>query len=122
MTSYHNFIASGPDAYFDLSEDHATDHFNIGPARAASIQIIVDNTDADGYMKPQVSNDRSNWVDVAFVDENGVTQTDGYHLLSGQNANHMFDLTSVSAGWLRLFYDRTSGTGGCDVKVHVKKF
>lgn len=121
MTVSNNISSTGMDGYFNLLTDQGSDFFNIGYARSASIQVVVDNTDADGYLKPQVSNNKTNWVDVAFVDEDGVVQADGYHLLSGQDANHMFDISDVAAGWLRLFYDRTSGTGGANFYVHVKK-
>jgi len=118
-----NHVATEMEGYAVLNEDHGSKHFSIGASRSASIQCVIDNADADGYLLPQVSNKPSaGWATVAFVDENGVVQADGYHVLAGQNVNHIFDLSDVAAGWLRLYYDRTSGTGGLNYYVHFKRY
>jgi hypothetical protein len=116
-------ISNGMEGYAILDEDHGSDHFNIGPFRSTSIQVVVENVDADGYLMPQVSNKpTAGWATVAFVDENGVVQADGYHVLAGQDVNHIFDLSDVAAGWMRLFYDRTSGSGSMSYYVHNKRY
>lgn len=115
-------INNGLDGYAVLNEDHGSDWFNIGPYRSSSIQVVIDNADAVGVLVPQVSNKpEMGWASVTFVDENGVVQPDGYSVLAGQNVSHLFDLSDVSAGWMRLLYTRTSGTGGMNYYVHNKR-
>ena len=84
-----------------------------------SVHVVVDNTDAEGEIVLQGSNNKTHWVDIYCEDENGNSQ-DGYDVTSGNNVNHIFD-ADIAVGWLRVKYNFTSGTGGLNFYVNTKK-
>lgn len=109
------------EGYAVLDEDFGSMYFNLGNAKTASVHTVIDNADADGYMSIQVSNKPSlGWINVPWQDENGNYQTQ-YHVQAGVDVETIFNVPFVAAGNLRLYYDRTSGTGGLDFVVHFKR-
>lgn len=115
---------SGSDGYFVMNEDQGSAWVHVGQARGASIHVSVDNTDAVGTLRVQASNkadvDNSYWVNLGFPDEDQVIQ-DGYAVTSGDSFTHIFEMSNITVGWLRLYYERTSGTGGCSFWPIVKR-
>lgn len=107
------------DGYMILNATQNSDHISIGHASRCAIHVVVDNVDAYGEVVIQASNNRTNWVDVYWKDENGVTQ-DGYDVTTGNDLNHIFD-ADTAAGWLRVRYERVSGSGGLWFYVNTKK-
>jgi hypothetical protein len=107
------------EGYGVMNADITSDLIQAGPYNTVSVQLVVDTADADGYAYIQGSNDAEHWSTLAFRDENDAI-VDGYRIMSDAQ-NHIFDATGVGVGWLRLFYDRTSGTGGLTWNVHRKK-
>jgi hypothetical protein len=116
-------ILAGFDGYMVMSSDGYSDDISIGHARNVSVQSDVVTTDGYGHIKIQCSNNRDNWVDVWFVDENGTVQS-GKEIL-GASLSHMFDISDIAAGWARVKYEKNdgyaSGTGGLSYYVNVKK-
>lgn len=108
-----------PEGYGVMNADVTSDLIQIGPYNTASIQLVVDTADAVGVAYVQGSNDGTTWDTISFRDENDAI-VDGYDIASTAQS-HIFDCVGVGVGWLRLFYDRTSGTGGLSWFVHRKK-
>jgi hypothetical protein len=111
----------GMDGYALVNADFGSDFVNIGPARSASVQVVLTNSNAAGTLRVQTSNNKSNWVNVPFVDETN-TIVDGYSVTSGNNVNHIFDLTDISSSWARLKYESTSGRGSMHYYWQLKRF
>ncbi len=107
-----------------LTADYSSDAFEAGSFTSLSIQTVIANTDAYGILKVQGSNSPdAGWADIAFVDENGNIK-EGYDVLAGYNVNHIFDASDIGVGWVRLHYDRYSGTSTDNALtwyVHKKK-
>jgi hypothetical protein len=118
-----NRVLAGFDGYLLLNADAYGDDISIGHARNVSIQTDVVTTDGYGNIRIQCSNNRDNWVDIWFVDENGTVKT-GKEVL-GASLTHMFDVSDIAAGWARVKYEMNdaygSGTGGLNYYVNVKK-
>jgi hypothetical protein len=118
-----NRILAGFDGYMVMSADGYSDDISIGHARNVSIQTDVVTTDGYGYIHIQCSNNRENWVDVWFVDENGTVQQ--YKEVLKASFSHMFDISDIAAGWARVKYEKNdgyaSGTGGLSYYVNLKK-
>lgn len=114
-------VLQGFDGYMTLNDNQESDLMAVGHARNFSIQVVVTGAtgSAVGEIAVQVSNDQTNWCDVYWVDQAGVIQ-DGYDVNS-TDFTHMFDASDVGAGWARLVYNRTSGTGGLSFYVNYKK-
>ena len=114
-------ILQGFDGYMTLDETQSSDLIAINHAKHFSIQVVVTGADgtAVGEIAVQVSNDKENWCDVYWVDQSGTIQ-DGYDV-SNTDFTHMFDASDVAAGWARLTYNRTSGTGGLHFYINTKR-
>lgn len=114
-------VLLGFDGYMTLDESQESDLMAIGHAKHFAIQVVVTGAtgSAVGEIVVQVSNDKANWVDVYWVDQSGVVQ-DGYDVNS-TDFTHMFDASDIGAGWARLKYNYTSGTGGLNFYINSKK-
>ena len=84
-----------------------------------SLHVLVSNTDAVGTLKVQGSNDKTNWVDVGFMDENGDYQTE-LAVSSGVDVNHCFDVTDLGMYYVQLYYTSTSGSGTLTLHLQMK--
>jgi hypothetical protein len=114
-------VLAGFDGYMTLDATQNSDLMAIGHAKRFAIQVVVTGNagSAVGEIVVQVSNDQTNWCDVYWVDHAGVIQ-DGYDVNS-TDFSHMFDASDVGAGWARLRYVRTSGTGGLNFYINSTK-
>ena len=99
---------SGRDTSVDLSATVTSEGFVIGQDSKVSVHAVISNTNAVGTLGLESSNDGSNWVAVAFEDENGVTQTT-LAVASGVDTNHMFIMPAFADNHLRYVYTSTSG-------------
>lgn len=111
------------DGYSTLGADYASDAIEAGSFSQVAVQVKVEvAADAYGTVRIQGAIDPDlGWSNIAFVDQNGAIQ-DGYALPDNkvQDIVHIFDLSDVGVGWIRVKYDRTSGQGGLTWKVHKK--
>lgn len=94
----------------DMSADVYSDSFLVGMADAMSVQLNWSGASPVGDLKVQVSNDGSTWVDSDAVVAVAVN-TDSY----------LFNFEEPAWKYLRIFYDRTSGTGTLDVYLFGRK-
>jgi len=118
-----NRILQGFEGTIDMAADGYSDDISIGHAKMFSIQTDVDTDDGYGYLRVQASNNRDNWADIYFVDENG--DTVAYKEVLGADLTHIFDVNQISAGWARLKYEMNdsygSGTGTVSFFVNAKR-
>ena len=91
-----------------LDAAYTSEPFVLGQKTLFSCQLVVSNTDAVGTLKLQSSNDGSNWVDIAFQDQTGATQT-SISVSSGTDVNQMLSVYPATEGNYRVDYAYTSG-------------
>jgi hypothetical protein len=73
-----------------------------------------------GVVYIQVSNDGSNWVNLRFTLDGAAATS--LTVSSETELNALVNLVDVGWRWLRVFYDRTSGTGEFNVtEFHQKR-
>lgn len=115
MTILKNF-----DGYLLLGATSNGDSIFVGHAVRLGVQTVVDNTDAAGTLKLQISNNGTDWIDGYFTLADGGTLMDSYAVAAG----HPFDLfitQEVYSAFSRLRWERNSGTGGLTYYIKVKK-
>jgi len=121
-----SIIVAPPDSITELIDSGAIDNMgaditsavlDIRDQTSISVELNVDNTDAVGEFYVQVSNSQVNWDNVTWqesgLDYIGVAA--GVDILAD-----MSNLPNAGFGYLRLFYDRTSGDGQLDAYVSIK--
>lgn len=109
------------DGYDVLDGDFTSDIYSLNGIQTASIQCVIETSDAYGEIALEKSNNASNWLRVYYIDQTDFTTVqDGYDL-TGSACHPMFELDGISYGYLRLKYTRTSGTGGITWQVVTKK-
>jgi len=121
MTNY----LKEPDGYLSLETSTASKPYIISHAANISVHIVVNNDSAAaGKIQVQVSNivndDAAYWVPVYSYDSTD-TKQDGYEVTAGNNVNWMLDASDVAAKYMRISWQRTSGTGGLSFAFCAKK-
>jgi len=116
LLSYKMSTAQSMGASFNSRVTNIQHLDNIG------IQANVLSGTPTGVLQVQISADYAqdfmgnvlnagNWVDLAPAQQ---------ALTAGSPANTYFDLTELSAPWIRVHYTRTSGTGTIDILITAK--
>ena len=93
--------------------------FSIGGSSMVAIQTDVETTDGYGNIFIETSNNKISWVIVHFIDENGAIKW--AKPVSASSFEHIFDITDISTGWIRIKYARDFGTGGLTFWISAKK-
>lgn len=106
-----------------LSADVTTEGFILGQKPVLSIQVVISNTDSVGELYVQASNDGTNYINVAFKDNNDTTQS-SFSVASATDVNQGFVIYPAAFSYYRLFYDRTSGGSSDTMAAYAlgKKF
>jgi hypothetical protein len=99
-----------------LAASGASSPLSISGKTLVAIQCYIDNTDAVGTISIQGSNDKSNWVDLTWFDENQDPQTE-YAVSSGTDVNQLFDLAWLGVHWVRVYWTRTAGGAAQTVEI-----
>lgn len=92
----------------DLSADATSQATNVQFSDNIGIQLVWTGSSPSGEVLIQSSNDydpiknTGTWTNLDF----GVPI-----LITGNSGNHIININLVPFAWIRLFYDRTSGTG-----------
>jgi hypothetical protein len=81
------------------------------PVGTITIQVSNDHDETDNGVVLTVGN----WQDVGVVDSAGVAPT-----ISGASGDHFISLNQLPWKWVRLVYNRTSGTATLDVWITGK--
>lgn len=115
-------IMEGFDGYMLLDDDATSDLFSIGHSSCFSVQIVVEGADgsAAGELTLELSNDKSNWVEVPWIDAYDNTAYDGYDI-AGTDFTRMVLARDICSGWGRLVYTRSSGTGGLSYYLKTRR-
>jgi len=114
--------AISPDGYFAMSVSATTDPYMISHAANISVHFVVDNTDAAGKIQIQVGNILGSWTPMRLYDSSSPRQyLDGYTVTAGDDVNWFADMSDVAAKYMRISWQRTSGTGGLTYAICVKK-
>lgn len=94
----------------DMSADVTSDPIDVRYLDNIAIQCNFTGTPT-GPFYVQGSVDKSNWASLTLS---------GSPAAAGSDDTVLIDVNQVSVPWLRVFYDRTSGTGSLDVWVAAK--
>jgi len=106
---YHLFNDALIDAQ-SMSSDITSDPYNINEAISFSVQAIWSNGSSPvGDFVLQGSNDNSTFTDL----------TSGS--VSGNSGSILINVEKPAYAWIRLFYDRTSGSGTLTAIVNGKR-
>lgn len=102
----------------ELDDDWTSDPISLGAGFNVAVQVFLFNdSDAYGSMEFQVTNDRSGtWHPLPFG-----TDSDTSIEVSGDNVDNLYDLGCIGAGWFRVKYTRTSGSGVLDLHCIRKR-
>lgn len=92
-----------------MGADITSTSYNIDSATAVAVQWVYSGAGAEtGDLIIQGSNDNSTF---STIDTTSIT-TDG---------NKMVNLSNPGYSWIRLFWDRTSGTGTLTATINAKR-
>lgn len=97
----------------NCNADTNSDVLVIERAKHVSFDVIMNNTDYEGTIKYMVCNDLTptnpNWNEVANT-----------AVASGVNVADVTDFVDIGAKYMKVFMDRTSGSGVTTIVAHVK--
>lgn len=104
----HVIASSGSN---NMGSDLYSKMISVQAARGFSIQAVVNNNSGSpvGTIYYQGSNNGSTWVNL-----NAGTAVAG-------DVDDINDFPDTNVAWLRIFWDRTSGTGLLDCYVHINR-
>ena len=106
LTPYHVIVAG--DMSGDVTQATPT---NIQYADNVSVQLNFTGTPT-GTFEIQGSLDQSNWVPLVFSTS---------PVASGASGQILLDMNQLSFPYIRVFYDRTSGSGTLDAYISWKE-
>ncbi len=109
-----------------MSADYTSTPFNIQYQDNVAIQVNITTSDAIGPVYIQGSLD---YVPAGVNIANGVPNAGNWVTLTlnpqpaaaGANDVFLYDLNQLSFPWIRIFFDRTSGTGTFDAYLSTKE-
>lgn len=112
-------ISPGSDGYEVLNADWNSDAISVPTPHTTGVVQCVFTGDAVGMVKLQDSVDREHWRAMRMVTLDGY-YADGYSVI-GVPGHFMFEIETLTAPWLRVKYERTSGTGGLNYHTRAKR-
>jgi hypothetical protein len=105
----------------DLDADGYSCFHNIGKEPYWSIQLVVaEGQSADGYAYIQGSNNKSDWVDLAWQGPDGYA-ADSIHVAPLTGANELLNTPGIALGFIRVRYERQSNDGTLQYWVNTSK-
>ena len=93
----------------DMSEDYTSKGITLGHMSVLSIQVVISNTDIDGALSFECSNNNENWIPLEYIAGDTGNKRESYTVEVGTDVNEIFNWMDLAVGFVRLKWEKNAG-------------